>query len=1100
MAENRTDATHATEVGGRPATTEVEGFEISPQQRRIWLLQRHTGALYARVTLEFQGALDVEGLQQAVAGITARHEILRTDFRRVPGRIFPVQIVHDDLPPEWQAIDLESLSPQAQSDRVQQFLEKELPSAFCFEKGPLFRVSLLRLNAHTHLLSLCLPALCADTASLRTLAREIAALYAGEQTDSNSDPLQYADLADWQNELLEIESNGEAGRAYWRQYDPGAATVSLPFEKIPDAEEPFHVATVSMPIDSALAERLRVSADSRDVRVAAVLAGCWQALLCRVSGSPDVPILYASEGRPEEDLQGAVGPLARRLPLLVGVDPSVPIGRLWRRVNRAIGDALRWEHYWNWGDTPEEETGQPAKAQFGFQFDEWPDAFAAGSMQITLRERCATVEPLKLELVCLQQPSGISLEFRYDVRRYQAEEIRRLAASYRTFLEEALLSPDAPLGSLSLLPPEERQKVVVEWNRTDRDYPDSVSVHHLFEAAADAHPESLALVYEDEQLTYGELNRRANQLAHSLRRQGVDPDRPVGLYLERSLEMIVGLLGILKAGGAYLPLDPALPRERLQGMLDDSGARLLITRGELPELEGVSLVRLDLEAADIAQQSEANPLSITKGEHLVYVIYTSGSTGRPKGVGIEHRHLVNYVRGVSERLGLPAGASYATVSTIAADLGNTALFPALCGGGCLHVVSAERATDAERWREYFGRHSIDCLKIVPSHLSALLGRGDLDAQMLPRKVLVLGGEASSWELVERIAQAAPALRIFNHYGPTETTVGALTYAVEPGLGSAEVGSMTVPLGRPLPNYQVYLLNSYLQPVPVGTAGEIYIGGAGVGRGYLNQEELTAERFVRDPFRPGTDARLYRTGDLGRHLPAGDIEFLGRIDHQVKIRGYRIELGEIESVLRGHPSVREAIVLAREEAAGDKQLVAYVVGRDGEVSVSALREHLSAKLPGYMVPAALVALLRLPLTANGKIDRAALAALEIVEAAAEYVGPGSALEEVLAGIWEELLPRKRIGVHQNFFDLGGHSLLATQVISQVRETFQVDVPLRTLFDSPTIAAFAAAMLLDTETRAQVERMAEILVSLSGLSEEELESRLSRLDDNGAGTWK
>lgn len=561
----------------------------------------------------------------------------------------------------------------------------------------------------------------------------------------------------------------------------------------------------------------------------------------------------------------------------------------------------------------------------------------------------------------------------------------------------------------------------------------------------------------------------------------------------------MGLLGILKAGSAYLPLDPAMPRERLQGMLSDSGARLLVTQGFLPGLEAAATVRLDLDADAIARQDQTNPKGAIDLDHLVYVIYTSGSTGRPKGVGIAHRQLVNYVQGVSDRLGLRAGASYATVSTIAADLGNTMLFPALCGGGCLHVLSAERAMDAGPWRDYFGRHRIDCLKIVPSHLSALLGRGEADAQMLPREVLVLGGEASRWELVERIGQTAPALQIFNHYGPTETTVGVLTYAVQPGVGAAETGSATVPLGRPLPNCQVYLLNASLQPVLVGAAGEVYIGGAGVGRGYLNQEALTAERFLRDPFRTDAGARLYRTGDLARHLPDGNLEFLGRADHQVKIRGYRIELGEIESVLRGHAGVREAVVLVREDTPEELRLVAYVVGENAEVNVSALREYLLEKLPGYMVPAALVALLRMPLTANGKTDRAALAALEVGAEATEYVGPGSALEEVLAGIWEELLSRERIGIHQNFFDLGGHSLLATQVISQVRETFQVDVPLRTLFDAPTIAAFAAAMVLEPETRPQIERMAEMLVSLNALSEEELEQRLSALQGKGADVW-
>ena len=506
---------------------------------------------------------------------------------------------------------------------------------------------------------------------------------------------------------------------------------------------------------------------------------------------------------------------------------------------------------------------------------------------------------------------------------------------------------------------------------------------------------------------------------------------------------------------------------------------------------------MDRDEAEIAQES-AKPIRNTSvgGEHLVYVIYTSGSTGRPKGVCVEHRNLVNYVQGVSERIGLSPGASYATVSTIAADLGNTAVFPALCSGGCLHVISQDRSMDPVLWREYFETHSVDCLKIVPSHLAALIEADDSCAAMLPGKVLVMGGEASSWDLVKRIRTLSPSLRILNHYGPTETTVGVLTYDLGAEQDGAELKSTTVPLGRPLPNSRVYLLNEYLQPVPVGTVGEVYIGGAGVGRGYLNRPELTAERFIRDPFSTDTDARLYKTGDLARMLSDGNIEFLGRADDQVKIRGFRIELGEIESVLVKHPGVREAVILAREDIPGGKHIVAYVVFKAGALSTEQLREHLRHKLPEYMVPGAFVELKRIPLTLNGKVDRTALPAPEARRVEADnYVAPRTPIEGVMAEIWCSALRLDQVGVHASFFALGGHSLMATQVISRIRNTFQVELPLRALFEAPTIAGLAEIIEINRSKSGGNSVQSPLMRS----SRSDAITARSRLRNSGSGLW-
>ena len=527
--------------------------------------------------------------------------------------------------------------------------------------------------------------------------------------------------------------------------------------------------------------------------------------------------------------------------------------------------------------------------------------------------------------------------------------------------------------------------------------------------------------------------------------------------------MVVGLLGVLKAGAAYVPLDPGSTRERLKYMVEDSGARLVLSSVSLSSILSAAkdVEVLSMEAQEWLLYSNEEPQVGVEPSQLAYVIYTSGSTGRPKGVGVEHRQLVNYVRQSEERLQIEAGMRLGLVSTYAADLGYTMIFPALCYGGCLDVVDASRVLDASKLEEHFSRHPIDYLKIVPSHLWALLNSSE-GSGFLPRRWLILGGEASSWDLIQRVKERGAGCRVLNHYGPTETTVGVLTYDTTQDDGGPQVGM--VPTGRPLSNGKVYVLDSELNPVGVGVSGEIYIGGAGVARGYLKRAELTAEKFLPDPYSGEPGGRMYRTGDSGRYLESGNIEFLGRKDHQVKIRGFRVELGEIEAALVEHPKIRQAVVLAREDEPGDKRLVAYVVpepeseesnngsGRVG-LQMSELREHLLGKLPEYMVPTAYVQLKGIPLTPNGKIDRKSLPEPDKDIREQEYVGPRNATEETLCRLWQEVLRRERVGIHDNFFNIGGHSLLAVQVISRIKQTFTVEMPLSVLFAAPTVARMA-----------------------------------------------
>ena len=526
-------------------------------------------------------------------------------------------------------------------------------------------------------------------------------------------------------------------------------------------------------------------------------------------------------------------------------------------------------------------------------------------------------------------------------------------------------------------------------------------LHELFEAQAARTPNAPALVFEGARLTYRELDRRASRVAAQLARLGVGPDVTVGLRVERSAQMIIGILGILKAGGAYVPIDPSFPAERASFMVTDSGARVVLTQ------------EFDWHGTESTEPFMAE----VKPHHLAYVIYTSGSTGKPKGVCIEHRNIVNYVLGVIERLQLEPGMSHATVSTIAADLGNTVIFPALASGGCLHVISQERVENASLLAEYFEKEKIDVLKVVPSHFAVLNAAG-----VVPRKRLILGGEASRLDWIEKLRAAAPGCEIYNHYGPTETTVGVLTYRVAGELPSTQSG--TLPLGKALPNSEIRLLD-----------GEICISGAGVARGYLNRPELTAEKFA---------GGVYRTGDRGRLLPDGSIEFCGRVDHQVKVNGYRVELGEIEAALRSHEKVRDAVVQLRED-----QLVAWVAPQEADQRT--LREHLKARLPQYMVPSTFVLLEKLPLTPNGKIDRQALAALSS-QKEVSGIKPRTETEKVLAEIWSELL-QAEVGVDDDVFDLGAHSLMAMKALTQIRDRFQLSLSLRNLFEYPTIAGLA-----------------------------------------------
>ncbi|MEM8808438.1 MAG: amino acid adenylation domain-containing protein, partial [Cyanobacteria bacterium P01_G01_bin.38] len=1075
---------------------QLEGFHLSPQQKHVWLLQQReqTQPYCVQGEILINGSLSEEALRTALQTIVCRHEILRTTFRCLPGMTVPLQIIAEKDKISLYEQNLTALSPQAQSAAAESLFEKLKHQPFVFDVSPPFTVHLLRFSSEKHVLIIRLSALIADGTTLKQIVNELSILHSASLQAKNTptDVMQYADIAEWQNELLDQTG---AGQEYWQAQNvaPHNSTAGLSFlerdkKNRPETESP--VETISVNIEANLVDKISSLASGLEGDISAVLLSCWQILLWRLTGRQALTLGIASSGRQYAELTHALGPLSKSLPIFFELEDHLSFEQVLEQVSKSVNDAHEWQDYFA-GEISTSQANSDSRlpvCAFCFEFEEWPEAYCQADVSFSLHKRYSHTESARVNLFCLRQGSRLSTDFCYDSRFYSDAEIKELSEWFLTLLENSLSSPDSAIGHLRLLSDCQRQKLLTQFNQTQAESPENQCIHQLFEAQVKQTPHDIAAVFENQQLTYAELNAKANQLAHNLQRLGVGAEKIVGIYLERSLDWVICLLAILKAGGAYLPLEPALPKESLVFRLADARAAVLVSQenlmARLPDLD-IPRVCLEAQWETLAQESQDNLSSCVSPENLAYVLFTSGSTGQPKGVAVEHRQLCNYINAIAQTLNLSTCKSFATVSTFAADLGNTTIFPALLGGGCLHIISADRTASPEALAEYFHHHPIDCLKIVPSHLAALLTSSQ-PAQILPRQRLVLGGEACRWQLVEQIHTYAPDCLIFNHYGPTEATVGVSVYPINSEtLSSGQ--QATVPIGRPIANTQIYLLDTDLQPVPIGVPGELYIGGAGVARGYLNRPDLTAERFIPNPFledrrqkaKDGSHdtsptspppppsppphsptsplpSTLYKTGDLARYQPDGTLEYLGRLDHQVKIRGYRIELGEIEVVLRQHPEVQAAVVLARKAQSGNPCLVAYVVPKkQSALTNHELRELIKAQLPDYMLPAAFVQLKTLPLTPNGKVDSQALLDLDLSPPDREdsFVAPGSVAEKTLAQIWAQTLRIEKIGIHDNFFDLGGDSILSIQIVARANQAGLKLTP-KQVFENQTIAELAA----------------------------------------------
>ncbi|WP_445305063.1 amino acid adenylation domain-containing protein [Microcoleus sp. Pol12B4] len=1051
-----------THDSANTAEEEVFAFPTSFAQQRLWFIDQFEPGnpfynLPAAVLLE--GRLNVGVLELSFKEIVRRHEALRTTFATVDGQ--PVQVVGENFNFGLQVLDLQQLAETEREEKVKQLAAEEASKPFDLTKGPLLRASLLQLDAEESVLLLTLHHIIFDGWSIGVFLQELAALYEafaiGKPSPLPELSIQYADFAIWQREWL-AGDRLQTQLNYWKKQLSGAPPLlELPADRPRPPVQTYRGAKESFLIPRTLRSALKKLSRQENATLFMTLLAAFKTLLYRYTGQADIPVGSPIANRNRAEIQGLIGFFVNSLVLRTDLSGTPTFRQLLARIREVSLEAYAHQ------DLPFEklvEELQPDRNlsynplfQVAFVLQTPPVAAESiAGLNLTLLDVENQTAKVDLTLYLEEKQEEISGQFEYSTDLFDAVTIRRMAGHFLTLLQGIAANPERRIEELPLLGEKERHQLLVEWNDTRADYPSDRCIHKLFEAQVARNPDAIAVVFEDQKLTYGELNKRANQVAHYLQKLGVKPEVLVGICVERSLEMAIGILGILKAGGAYVPLDPGYPPERLVFMLKDAQTPVLLTQKhlveKLPEV-GTSAICLDADWQAIARQKEENITVAVTAENLAYVIYTSGSTGKPKGAANTHKGICNRLLWMQDAYELTASDRVLQKTPFSFDVSVWELFWPLLTGARLIIARPEGHRDGFYLVELIPGQQITTLHFVPSMLQLFLEEPGLDFCHCLKRVIT-SGEALSFELQERFFNRLNA-ELHNLYGPTEAAVDVSFWACTrqryPGI---------VPIGRPIANTQLYILDRYLQPLPIGVPGELHIGGAGLARGYLNRPELTAQKFIPNPFSNSPDARLYKTGDRARYLPDGNIEYLGRIDSQVKMRGYRIELGEIEETLRQHCAVRDAAAIARDDGSGNKRLVAYLVlNQDKLPSISNLRGYLQQKLPEYMVPAAFVMLESLPLTPNGKVDRKALPAPdrdrpELEEALA---APSTAIEKILAEIWAQVLGLEQVGIDDNFFELGGDSILSIQVISKANQAGLRLTP-KQLFQHQTIAQLAA----------------------------------------------
>ena len=1058
-----------TPLSNTSTEQEVYMFPASFAQQRLWFLDQlepNTATYNICSTAQINGSLDIEALKQSLNTIVERHEVLRTAFAINDGQ--PVQVLAAAMSLPLPLLDLQHLPEAEREAEALRLAQEEACRPFDLTQAPLLRTTLLKLDAQTHVLLLCIHHIIFDGWSGGLFFQELETLYRasahGQPAILPELPIQYVDFTIWQREWMQ-GNKLEEQLTYWRKQLAGApAALELPTDRPRPAITTRRGSRYFLQLSKQLTEALKALSQQEGVSLFMTLTAAFKTLLHRYTAQDDLLLGTVTADRSQAETENLIGFFVNTLILRTDLSGNPTFRQLLGRVREVILDAHAHQdvpfEYLVKELQPDRSLGQNPFFQVMLVLEPTRPTLSAGWTLNQMDIETGTAK-FDLHLELQDRPEGLRCCFEYSTDLFDEATIARMAGHWQTFLEGAAHHPEQHLSDLPLLTQAERHQLLIDWNATATDYPEDQCVHRLFEAQVERTPDAVALIFAEQQMTYQELNRRSNQLAHHLQRLGVGSQVLVGLCMDRSIEMIVGLLGILKAGGAYVPLDPAYPEERLAFMLQDTQAPVLLTQRQFIDMlptQGIHVLCLDSEWSIMDQERTENLDSGATAENLAYVMYTSGSTGRPKGVQIRHRSIarllfgVNYVR-------LDATRTLLHMAPISFDASTLEVWGALLHGARC-ILFPERVPTPRSIGIAVRKYDVTTVWLTTALFNAVIDEAP-DALLGTEQVLT-GGDVVSVAHIRRALNLLPSTELINGYGPTESTTFTTCYSIPRQLSE---NIRSIPIGRPIGNTQVYILDRNLNPVPIGIPGELHIGGAGLARGYLNRPELTDEKFIDNPWSSEPGAKLYKTGDLVRYLSDGAIEFLGRFDHQVKIRGFRIELGEIEVVLGQHAAVREALVLAYKSDRGDKRLVAYVVPIEKQnITVDELRLFLKERLPDYMVPSDFMLMDFMPMTPNGKVDRQALPTPVLAGRTAEniFVAPTLRVHYELQQIWEELLDVKPIGIRDDFFSLGGHSLLAARMIDRIEQVCGKKLPLATLFAGATIENLADALLKDGNT--------------------------------------
>jgi amino acid adenylation domain-containing protein len=1089
--------------GGDPVrtiakATRSEEIPLSFNQQQFWLLEQvspNRATYNVSTGLQIDGPLDVEKLQRAIDRIVDRHEILRTNI--VTTHDSAAQIVSPALSIPVRMTDLSMLQDEPATSQRAAIVNEERNHFFDLANGPLMRVRLLKFSDQQHELLFTLHHIICDGWSMNVLLRELTQLYL-KNLDTSVLPqlsIQYADFAVWQRRWIEDETI-ERQLKYWQEQladAPSALELPTDYERPP--VRTYEAGCVSAKLPDELTESLKAFSRKQNVTLFTTLLAAFQTLLFRYSGQDDVVVGTPVAGRTMLESENLIGAFVNTVALRADLSGSPAFQDVLARVRQTMIDAFSHQELpfarVVEALNPERRANRSPIFQVMFSFQNVPaPELAHNGTKFTTMQVANDVAKFDLTLEVAESANGLAISFEYAKDLFAPGTVNRMLGHFLNVLTGVVDDPAQAIVDIELLTFEERQELLVEWNRNHIALPEVAGIHQLFEAQAAETPGAAALEFRGQQLTYRELNARANQLAHNLIKRGIGAEAMVGVHVERSFEMIVAILGVLKTGAAYVPLDPTYPRERIAFMIQDTAARIVISQSHLSLNIDSSVELINLDEVINANECVTNPAVPVSSSQVALVLYTSGSTGNPKGVMLEHRSLVNFASAAKSTYGINGADRILQFGSLSFDLSLEEMLISLTTGACLVLRTAEMISTPKEFLARCEEWNLSVLDLPTVYWHELTDALSKQGLTLPRSIrtVIIGGEKASSDRVaawQRIV--GNKVRLLNSYGPTETTI-AVTWCDLSAHPPAALEKCT-PIGRPYPNAKAYVLDAQLRPVPIGIHGELHVGGPGVARGYLNRADLTSQKFIANPFSDDPSDRLYKTGDVVRYHDDGNIEFLGRSDNQIKIRGFRVELEEIERVIRSHEAVANCVVIAT--GGDDKRLVAYLITNDNSrAAIPGLRSLLKAKLPSYMMPAAFEVLAEFPLASSGKINRRALPEPQFNRAAADATIdlPTTPLEEMLLAAWQEVLKVDVIGVHENFFDLGGHSLLASRLVANVRNTLDVEFNMVEVFEAPTISGLAEMLYPRIAQRESDAELAKLIEELSGLSDEEAQLRL------------